>query len=121
MPVRKTRALRKRRQTGAGLLSNVWKGIKSAVKYLRKSHLISKGANALDSLGVPYAGNVGKISSAIGFGRRRKIKQRGSGLVAAGGSRKPVRRRKTVGYGLRLSGAGKRKKRVGRPRKRVFP
>ena len=121
MPVRRTRtrALTKRRQSGAGLLSNVWKGIKSAVKYLRKSHLISKGANALDSLGVPYAGNVGKISSAIGFGRRRRRKTVGRGLVAAGGSRKPVRRRKTVGKGLRLAGAGK--KRVGRPRKRVFP
>ena len=119
MPVRRTRALTKRRQTGAGLLSNVWKGIKSAVKYLRKSHLISKGANALDSIGVPYAGKVGKVAGAIGFGRRRRVKQRAGGLVAAGGSRKPVRRRKTVGKGLRLSGAGK--KRVGRPRKRVFP
>ena len=79
--------------------------------------MISKGANALDSLGVPYAGNVGKISSAIGFGRRRKIKQRGSGLVAAGGRRRVKQR----AGGLKIAGAGKRKKRVGRPRKRVFP
>ena len=119
MPVRKKRGLTKRRQTGAGLLSNVWKGIKSAVKFLRKSHLISKGANALDTFGVPYAGQIGKVSSAIGFGRRRR--QRAGGLVAAGGRRKPVRRVKQRASGLKIAGAGKRKKRIGRPRKRVFP
>jgi len=66
--------------------------------FLKRTKLISRGAAALGSLGVPHMGTVGTIAGMGGLGRRRTVRrrtQRGRGLSMAGGA-------------LRLAGQGRR-------------
>jgi hypothetical protein len=64
--------------------------------FLKRTKLISRGASALGSLGVPHMGTVGTIAGMGGLGRRRRVRrQRGRGLSMAGGA-------------LRLAGQGRR-------------
>lgn len=78
------------------------KGIGSFFKkvgnFLKRTKLISRGAAALGSLGVPHMGTVGTIAGMGGLGRHRTVRrrtQRGRGLSMAGGA-------------LRLAGQGRR-------------
>lgn len=65
--------------------------------FLKRTKLISRGAAALGSLGVPHMGTVGTIAGMGGLGRRSRTvrRQRGRGLSMAGGA-------------LRLAGQGRR-------------
>lgn len=66
--------------------------------FLKRTKLISRGAAALGSLGVPHMGTVGTIAGMGGLGRRRRTvrrSMRGRGLSMAGGA-------------LRLAGQGRR-------------
>jgi hypothetical protein len=58
--------------------------------FLRKHKILSKGAAALSSLGVPYVGAAGTVAGKFGYGRRR-----GGALRLAGSSR---------GAGMMLAG-----------------
>ena len=68
-------------------------------KCFQRTKLISLGAAALGSLGVPHMGTVGTIAGMGGLGRHRRTvrrrTQRGRGLSMAGGA-------------LRLAGQGRR-------------
>jgi hypothetical protein len=70
---------------------------KKVGNFLKRTKLISRGAAALGSLGVPHMGTVGTIAGMGGLGRRRTVRRRmtGRGLSMAGGA-------------LRLAGQGRR-------------
>lgn len=64
---------RKRRMRGGKLtLSGVVNALKKANNYVKSNKLISRGATALSSLGVPYADRVASTASNLGYGRRRR-------------------------------------------------
>ena len=70
---------------------------KKVGNFLKRTKLISRGAAALGSLGVPHMGTVGTIANMGGLGRRRRTVRRslrGRGLSMAGGA-------------LRLAGQGR--------------
>ena len=71
------------RMGGAGIMD--W--IKSALGFAKKHKLISRAGNALGSVGVPYAGTIGKAAGVFGYGRRRRMR-RGGALRPAGGARR---------------------------------
>ena len=79
-----------RRQRGAGLFS--W--IKNkALHWLKRNHVISSVGRVLGSAGVPYASDVSKMASAVGYGRRRRVyggalRLAGMGLSPAGSGRR---------------------------------
>lgn len=56
-------------------------------KFIQKNKLVSKGARALGSIGVPYAARVGKVAGQIGLGFRLP------GGRATRGVRRPLRSR----------------------------
>jgi len=63
----------KRKQGGS-----VMNALKSAVSYIRKNKAISRTAQALADVGVPYAGKVATVASKLGAGRRRRRRGRGA-------------------------------------------
>jgi len=70
---------------------------KKVGNFLKRTKLISRGAAALGSLGVPHMGTVGTIAGMGGLGRRHRTVRRrmvGRGLSMAGGA-------------LRLAGQGR--------------
>lgn len=70
---------------------------KKVGNFLKRTKLISRGAAALGSIGVPHMGTVGTIANMGGLGRRRRTVRRslrGRGLSMAGGA-------------LRLAGQGR--------------
>lgn len=62
----------RRRKNGAGLGDIINK----AHNFVKKNKLISRGANLLGAVGVPYAGAIGSVTGALGYGRRRRRKRR---------------------------------------------
>lgn len=74
-----------RRHRGRGFFSNIH-------DFIKKHKLVSTIGNALGSVGVPYAGAIGKAAGVLGYGRRRRYRRR-SGL-----GRRRVHRRRYVGY-----------------------
>jgi hypothetical protein len=44
---------------------------KKALPWLKKNKLISKGATSLGKMGVPWASDIGKVASALGYGLNR--------------------------------------------------
>lgn len=73
----------KRVMRGEGFFGDVWNGIKKAGNWIKDQKIISNVGNALGSVGVPYAGAVGKVAGAVGLGKRRKR--------MAGGAKRPRR------------------------------
>ena len=76
--------------------------LSGANKWLRKTKALSKAGRFLSDAGVPYAGNMGKVASVLGYGRGRTVRRRRrtkGGALSLGGSR---------GGALRLAGAGSR-------------
>ena len=59
--------------TGFG---DLFKFFKKAGRFLRKHKVISKSASILSTLGVPFAGTVGKVANVAGFGPRRPMRRR---------------------------------------------
>ena len=72
---------RRRRMRGRGFASFLGK----ANSFLKNSKLISGVGGALGAMGVPYASQIGSVAGSLGYGRR--------------------------GGGLRLAGAGYRRRR----------
>lgn len=58
-----------RSQTGMGIGGDILKGLKKANDWARKTKVISKVANTLAGVGVPYSGKVASISSQLGYGK----------------------------------------------------
>jgi len=76
--------------------------------FLKRTKLISRGAAALGSLGVPHMGTVGTIAGMGGLGRHRRVRrQRGRGLSMAGGALR------LAGQGRRMHGAMPASRRLG--------
>ena len=68
---------RKRRMRGGKLsVSGVVSALKKANNYLKANKLISRGANTLGSLGVPYASRIGSVASSLGYGQRRRRRRK---------------------------------------------
>lgn len=69
---RKVRRVRRRpRMVRGGNKFTDWVKNK-ALPWLKKTGAVSKVANALGSVGVPFASQVGKVASSVGYGRRRR-------------------------------------------------
>ena len=54
--------------------------LRKANDWLKKTRVVSTVANALGGVGVPYAGAIGKVSGALGYGRRRRHHRRAHGV-----------------------------------------
>jgi len=81
MPIRYGMGRRRRRvgrprRRGGNLLSDIGNALSSAHNFIRKNKLISTVGNALGSVGVPYAGAIGKAAGILGYGRRRRRRVR---------------------------------------------
>ena len=77
MPRKSTRkGSRKSRKTRRGR-GKVTDWLRKANDWLRKTKVVSKVANSLGSVGVPYAGAVGNVADKLGYGRRRSRKHYG--------------------------------------------
>lgn len=74
MPIRYGigRKRRRVRRRGGSLLD----ALRSAHDWIKKNRVISTVGNALGSVGVPYAGTIGKAASVLGYGRRRRRRVR---------------------------------------------
>jgi hypothetical protein len=53
--------------------------LRSAHDFVKKNKLISRAASALSAAGLPYAGTIGSAASAMGYGRRRRVRRRRHG------------------------------------------
>jgi hypothetical protein len=58
---------RRRRNNGAGL-GDV---LNKVGHFIKKNKLISRGANLLGAVGVPYAGALGTATGYLGYGKRK--------------------------------------------------
>ncbi len=76
---RKRRVGRPRVRRGAGFFSNLGNALSGAHDFIKSHKLVSTIGNALGSVGVPYAGAIGKAAGLIGYGRRRRRVRRGMG------------------------------------------
>jgi hypothetical protein len=61
---------------------SVASALKSAVNFIRKNKAISRTANALAEVGVPYASKVAHVASKLGAGKRRRRRGRGAGSTS---------------------------------------
>lgn len=108
----KRRVVRRKRRTGQkgkGIFGDIYKGIKKGVKYLRKTKILSRGANAYGKFGfLPYsslAKGAAPILTKAGFG----LRSGGGRRIAAyrgRGKGKPKKRGRKKGSGLRRGGGG---------------
>jgi hypothetical protein len=108
-----------RKRHGRGFFADVGNAFSRAHDFVKKNKLVSTVANALGSVGVPYAGAIGKAASLVGYGRRRRVgrpRVRRSGMGRrivhrrrrpVGGARRRVHRRqhRRVGGAFNLRGA----------------
>lgn len=86
-PRRSSRAPRRRRQRGRGIMDFISK----AGKFLKDSKLISTVGNALGQAGIPLASQIGSVAGSLGFGRSMVRRRRGGALKLAGGMRRRCR------------------------------
>ena len=87
--VGRPRLRRRRRRHGGSWLGDK---ISQAHNWIKKNKLVSTVANALGSVGVPYAGTIGSVAQKLGYGkRRRRVRRR-----VVGGRRRVYRRRRVV-------------------------
>ncbi len=98
---------RRTRRRGGSWLGDAFT---KAHDFIKSNKLVSRIANGLSAVGVPYAGAVGKAAGVLGYGRRR----RRPGRPRRVGRPRVMRRRRRGGA---LLGLGRRR-RVGRPRVR---
>jgi hypothetical protein len=55
-------------QSGKGIGADIIRGLKKANDWARKTKVISKVANTLADVGVPYARQVSNVSGQLGYG-----------------------------------------------------
>ncbi len=129
---------RKPRRRGAGFFSSIGNALSKAHDWVKNNKIISTVGNALGSVGVPYAGAIGKAAGTIGYGarkrrtvRRRAPRKRGGALnlrSLLSSAHKFIKDKKLVSGALSHFGHSKlsagasalgygRRRRVGRPRK----
>ena len=53
--------------------------LRSVNRFLRGTKAISRIGNALGSIGVPYASQVGSVAGSLGYGRRTRRRRRRRG------------------------------------------
>ena len=83
MKTRKRRVGRPRvRRQGAGFLD----ALRSAHRWIKDNKIISTVSGALSKVGIPYAGAINTASSALGYGRRRRVVKRRVVRRRSGGS-----------------------------------
>ena len=138
MPVRRKYTLRKRttRRRGRGCFQNIGNAISKANDWLKSNKIISTVSGALSKVGVPYAGAINTASSALGYGRRRRVGRPRVTRRKTGGSLRSILssvhrfvKDKNFGHSKLSSAAsslgyGKRRRRTVRHRggsMRVFP
>ncbi len=69
---RKRRVGRPRlRKRGKGFFSSIGNALSKAHDFIKSNKLVSTVGNALGSVGVPYAGAIGKAAGVLGYGKRR--------------------------------------------------
>jgi len=85
--VGRPRLRRRRRRHGGSWLGDK---ISQAHNWIKKNKLVSTVANALGSVGVPYAGTLGTVAQKLGYGKNRRVRRR----RVAGGRRRVYRRRR---------------------------
>jgi hypothetical protein len=61
----------RRRRYGRGALDSIGRALGTANRFLRSTRIISRAGNALGSVGVPYASQVGAFAGSLGYGRQR--------------------------------------------------
>jgi len=65
---------RKRGMKGGKITASQVVGVlKKAHDYIKKHKVISRTANALGSVGLPYGSTIGSIAATAGYGRRRRV------------------------------------------------
>ncbi len=106
-----------RPRRGRGFFSSIGNALRGAHDYIKSNKLVSTVANALGSVGVPYAGAIGKAAGTLGYGRRRRVRRRRGGDLysilkkAVNGGRRVGRPR------VRRGGAVRRRRVVHRRRR----
>ena len=90
--VRRRRVGVRRRRVGRGFFDTLGSAIRSGHDWLKRNKIISTVGNALGGV-LPIAGTIGQAASAMGYGRRRRVRRR-----AAGGRRRVVRRGRGAGW-----------------------
>ena len=75
MPVRRKYTLRKHttRRRGRGFFQTMGNALSKAHDWIQSNKIISTVSGALSKVGVPYAGAINTASSALGYGRRRRV------------------------------------------------
>ena len=87
------RVRRTRRKQGAGFMD----ALRSAHNWIKSNKIISGVSGLLSKVGVPYAGAINSASSALGYGRKRRVGRPRVRRVR----RRPLTRRRRVGGSLR--------------------
>ena len=93
---RRRRVGRPRRRHGAGFFSSLGNALSKAHDFVKSNHLVSTIGNALGSVGVPYASQVGSLAGKLGYGLRRRRVVRRRPLVRRRLVARPLVRRRRV-------------------------
>ncbi len=120
----------RRRRRGGSFFGKIWSGIKKAANYVKDNKLISRGLDL-----IPGASKYSSAASAIGLGRKRRVRRRRGGSIGSWlrGAHGYIKSNKLVSRGLSLiPGASKyasaaqtlgygrkRRRTTRRPRRRV--
>ena len=91
----KRRVVRRTRRHGAGFMDT----IRSAHDWIKRNKIISGVSGLLSKVGVPYAGAINTASSALGYGRKRRVGSPRVRRVTV--RRRPLTRQRRVGGSLR--------------------
>jgi hypothetical protein len=103
---RRRRVGRPRRRQGAGFLD----ALRSAHDFIKRNKIISTVSGALSKVGIPYAGAINTASTALGYGRRRRVvrRKRGGNLRSIlGRVHQFVKSNQLVSKGLSAAGHSK--------------
>lgn len=96
---------------GGSFLGKVGKFLKNAQQSAKRSHFISRAANALAEEGVPVADKVGRVASKLGYGRRRRTSRVRRHLKPSLGGSKSSGRRRRGGTVMGIDGGRRRRRR----------
>ena len=89
------RVRRTRRKQGAGFMD----ALRSAHNWIKSNKIMSGVSGLLSKVGVPYSGAIHAASSALGYGRKRRVGRPRVRRVTI--RRRPLTRRRRVGGSLR--------------------
>ena len=93
------RVRRTRRKQGAGFMD----ALRSAHNWIKSNKIISGVSGLLSKVGVPYAGAINSASSALGYGRKRRVGRPRARRVTV--RRRPLTRRRLLTRRRRVGGS----------------